>query len=272
MLTEVPTHAGELRKRFELAKSLGKAAGQTALQYYQKPNLAIETKLDKTIVTEADKRIEVELRLAITRDFPRDGIIGEEGGFSREGSSGFDWILDPIDGTQAFACGVPLFGVLIGVTFEKTPVIGVVEMPALGERYYAQKGAGAWWQSPAFAEPQAAKASAVTTLSQSLFCTTSRSGFERFGRPELFDELLRKTKKFRGWGSCYGHMLVATGRADLMIDPDVNIWDLAAVAPIVSEAGGLFWDMRGEARIDTGGGISSAAGLEKDLRGLLKLT
>jgi histidinol-phosphatase len=272
VLTEVTTHATELRKRFELAKALGKSAGKTALEFYQKPNLAVETKLDKSIVTEADTRIEVELRLAITREFPRDAILGEEGGASHGGTSGFEWILDPIDGTEAFARGVPLFGTLIGITFEKQPVIGVVEMPALGERYYAQRGQGAFWESLAHPQPQPAHASTATELSKALFTTTSRSGFERAGCPAVFDELLRTAKKFRGWGSCYGHMLVATGRADLMIDPDVKIWDLAAVAPIVTEAGGLFWDMNGEARIDTGGGISGAAGLATSLRSLLKFT
>jgi histidinol-phosphatase len=272
MLVEVPTHAGELRKRFELAKSIAKSAGQTALRFYQKPNLAIETKLDKTIVTEADTLIEVELRLAITREFPRDGILGEEGGASQNGTSGFEWILDPIDGTEAFARGVPLFGTLIGITYQEKPVIGVVEMPALGERYFAQAGEGAFWQSLAHPEPRPAKVSTTNEIAKALFTTTSRSGFERAGCPELFDSLIAQARKFRGWGSCYGHLLVATGRADLMIDPDVKIWDLAAVAPIVTEAGGLFWDMKGDARIDTGGGISATAGLASDLRTLLKLT
>ena len=112
----------------------------------------------------------------------------------------------------------------------------------------------------------------VMELRDAFFITTSHSGFKRVGRRDLFDRLLDETRKFRGWGSCYGHMMVASGRADLVVEPDLKVWDCAALYPILTEAGGRFFDLEGRTRIDGGSGISCAAGLERPVRELLGLT
>ena len=262
-------NAGDLSTRLEFAKKIALEAGRTILKFYQDPDLKVQTKRDKTVVSEADTQVEFELRQKIREQFPADAIIGEEG-VDETGTSDFVWILDPIDGTQSFVCGVPLFGSMIGVTYKDAPVIGVVHLPAIKEFHYASLGGGAWWQSESMAGPVRSQVNAsVSRLDQCLFLTTSHSGFERIQRRRLFDDLLSQTKKFRGWGSCYGHMLVATGRADLMVDPDVKLWDCAAIYPIVTEAGGRFLDIQGRPRIDSGSAISCAAGIEIPLCELL---
>ncbi len=262
------TDRDHTRDRLVYSLDMAKRVSKTTLVYYQDPHLKVETKLDKSVVTAADRQVESELRAMIEKAFPDDAIIGEESE-SRRGTSGFEWILDPIDGTQSFVCGVPFFGTLIGVAYLGQPLLGVVDMPALGETYYGATGEGAWWKPSATADPVRMAASRAVSLKESLFCTTSHSGFARIGRLDLFDRLLRGTKKFRGWGHCYGHMLVASGRADLVVEPDVKIWDLAALTPIIRESGAKIFDLKGNERIDTGSAITCAAGLEEPLREFL---
>lgn len=257
-----------IKERLEYGLSAAFEAEKIILSHYQDSKLKVETKADKTIVTQADRLAEQRLRDLIERIFPEDSIIGEELA-KKEGSSGYAWILDPIDGTQSFVCGVPLFGTLIGLTYNGDPIAGIVNMPALKEVYYASKGEGAWWRPPGHLAPLRAQVSTVSKLNESVFCTTSHSGFDRVGRRDLFDRLLDSTKKFRGWGSCYGHMLVATGRADLVVEPDLSLWDCAALYPIVTEAGGEFFDLSGTARIDGGSGISVNSALADSVRKLV---
>lgn len=262
----------DLQSRLAEARDIAKRAGETALGSYLDPTLKVEMKLDKTIVTATDREIEAQLRASIAKRFPEDAIIGEEG-VDVAGDSGFRWILDPIDGTQSFASGNPLFGTLIGITYRDEPVIGVCEMPAVSETFYALKGSGAWWRGAGMKEfVRATCSTRVTSLKESFFITTSHSGFRRAGRRDLFNRLLDETKKFRGWGSCYGHMMVASGRADLVVEPDLKVWDCAALYPIVTEAGGRFFDLEGRPRVDGGSGISCAAGLEGPVRKFLGLT
>jgi histidinol-phosphatase len=258
----------EIQARLDLALNAAFAAEKSILQYYLDPNLKIELKRDQTIVTEADRAAENVLRKMVSQSFADDGIEGEEHGITR-GHNAYTWVLDPIDGTQSFVCGVPLFGTMIGLLKDGEPVAGVIHMPALRETFYASKGEGSWWCPPGSSKPIASKVSNATSLKQSLFCTTSHAGFERIGRMDLFNTLLKNTKKFRGWGSCHGYTLVATGRIDIMIDPDVKIWDLAAAYPIVTEAGGIFTDIKGKRRIDTGSGLACAPGLFQEALALL---
>jgi histidinol-phosphatase len=258
----------EIKARLDLALDCAFEAEKTILKYYLDPDLKIDFKRDQTVVTEADREAEKLIRARILKTFPHDAVIGEELG-ETAGTSGFKWILDPIDGTQSFICGVPLFGTMLGLAYNAKPVAGVIHMPALKETFFASTGQGSWWMPPGQQKALRAKASNATLLKQSLFCSTSHSGFERIGRMDLFESLLKRTKKFRGWGSCYGHALVATGRVDIMIDPDVKIWDLAAAYPIVTEAGGRFFDLKSQARIDTGSGISCAPGLAVETMALL---
>jgi histidinol phosphatase-like enzyme (inositol monophosphatase family) len=253
----------------DFALKLAAESERLILRYYQSPSLKVDLKRDRTVVTEADKRAEELMRERITREFPDDGIIGEEFGV-HQGASGVTWILDPIDGTQSFVCGVPLFGTLIGVVRDDVPSVGVVNFPALRECYYATRGSGAWWRPSGAAEALAARVSGVSSPDEALFCATSVSPFDQAGCRDLFFRALEICGRYRGWGDCYGHMLVATGRAEAMIDPVMHIWDNAALFPIVTEAGGRFFDLQGAPRIDTGSGISTNAALFETFRRLLR--
>lgn len=250
-----------LKSRLEFALRVAREAGDLILRHYQSAHLAVERKRDSSPVTVADRGAEEFIRAEIIRAFPDDAVLGEEFG-ETPGASGFRWILDPIDGTKSFIHGVPLFGTLVGVEHEGRPVIGVCHLPALGETAWGAKGIGAWWQ-PAGGEPRPARVSVLADLSQATFCFTTVQGFARIGRMDAFETFIKSTSLARGWGDCYGHMLVATGRADLMVDPLMNAWDCAALVPIIEEAGGAFMDWNGNASIYSGNGISVNAALRE---------
>jgi len=150
---------------------------------------------------------------------------------------------------------VPLFGTLIGVEYQGNCAIGVCRFPALNEVVYAATGGGCWWQQGG-GSPVKAQVSEVESLDKALFSFTTVSGWERIGRVDAFETLRARTLLSRGWGDCYGHALVATGRADVMVDPLMNPWDIAALIPIVQEAGGHFLDWSGNIDVNAGNGFS----------------
>ncbi|MBI4859844.1 MAG: histidinol-phosphatase [Candidatus Riflebacteria bacterium] len=261
----------QLSRCLKLAITAARKAGSIVMQYFQTA-VAVETKSDSSPVTEADRNAEKELRGLIWTKFPDDAILGEEFG-DTPGTSGRRWILDPIDGTWSFVRGVPLFGVLIGMEQDGEPVLGVVHIPALGEMVYAAKGLGAWWIQAGRrrgAEPTPARVSPVTTLSDCLISFTSATGFDSIGSPGALERLRKAAKLDRGWGDCYGHVLVATGRAEVMLDPLMNIWDCAALMPIVQEAGGRFTDFKGAATIAGGSAISTNGLVHDEVLKLLR--
>lgn len=258
----------EFERRLNLARSAALDAGKLILDHYQSATLTVDRKRDSSPVTIADRQAEELLRAAISREFPGDAILGEEFG-EQPGTSGYRWILDPLDGTKSFICGVPLFGTLIGVEFENQCVVGVCHFPALGESAWGARGLGAWWQ-PAGGEARLARVSNVARLSDSLFCFTTVQGFARIGRQDAFESLISGCGIARGWGDCYGHILVATGRAEVMVDPLMNVWDAAALIPIIEEAGGHFIDWNGAATAHSGNGISVNALLRDSVLFLTK--
>jgi histidinol phosphatase-like enzyme (inositol monophosphatase family) len=257
-----------IQDRLNHARAAALEAGKLILAYYQSSGLSVDRKRDSSPVTIADRKAEEFLRAGIAREFPGDGILGEEFG-EQSGSSGFRWILDPLDGTKSFIHGVPLFGTLVGVEFNGTCVAGVCHFPVLGETAWGAMGLGAWWQ-PAGGEPRRAKVSNVARLSESLFCFTTVQGFARIGRQDAFEALVSAAGIARGWGDCYGHILVATGRAEVMVDPLMNVWDAAALIPIVEEAGGHFLDWNGAATANSGNGISVNAALRDEVLRITK--
>ncbi len=257
----------DIQQRLDWALAGSRDAAELVLNYYQRADLQIETKADNTPVTLADQGAEQLLREQIARHFPRDGILGGEFG-STEGTSGFHWILDPIDGTKSFVHGTPLFGMLIGLLHQGRAVAGVCRFPALEEVVYAQRGQGAWWTRKG-ESPQPARVSKTSALDQATFCFTSVNGWMSVQQLPLFEQLVRSTRMSRGWGDCYGHMLVATGRADLMIDPLLSTWDAAALLPIIQEAGGVFMDWTGACTIDGGNGISTTPELRQAVLDML---
>ena len=233
-----------LTTRLNLAVSAAKKAGDFTLQYFMKDNFHVELKSDRSPVTVADRGAETLLRELISEAFPDDAILGEELP-SRDGNSGFRWILDPIDGTKSFIHGVPLYGTLIAVEHEGRSVLGVIRVPATGECVYAARGEGAFYTQGESA-PVPARVSACEKLEDALVMTSSEKMLHRVGLYGGWRPLMEKCRLARNWGDCYGYMLVATGRAEVMLDPVMNLWDIAALVPIITEAGGTFTDLRGD--------------------------
>ena len=243
-----------LQDRLAHAVNFAERASDSILLHYQNVNLEIEWKEDQSPVTIADREAEQLLRQSIEQTFPEDGILGEEFG-EKPSSNGFRWILDPIDGTKSFMQGVPLFGTLIGIEHQGELKIGVCRFPALDEVVYAAYGSGTWWQKGT-QDPCRTSVTKTSQLDQALFCVTTLTGWQTSHEREVFETLSHQVKLTRGWGDCFGHILVATGRADVMIDPALSPWDAAALVPIVSEAGGHFLDWNGEVSIESGNGLS----------------
>jgi histidinol phosphatase-like enzyme (inositol monophosphatase family) len=244
----------DLEARFELALAAAREAGRSTLAHYQSESLAVELKGDASPVTVADRRAEQMLRDRISRDFPDDAILGEEFG-EQPGTSGYRWILDPIDGTKSFVAGVPLYGTLVGVERDRRSVIGVIYLPALDECAYANTGQGAWHVRGQDA-PRRARVSSCSKLSQAVL-STSELRYPTPARQQALARLVQATRINRTWGDCYGYLLVATGRADVMIDPVMNVWDAAALQPILIEAGGTLTDWQGIDTIYAGEAIAT---------------
>jgi histidinol phosphatase-like enzyme (inositol monophosphatase family) len=232
-------------------------AGKITLEYFQTSAYDVERKADNSPVTVADRRSEERISEIIHKRFPGHGIHGEEFGL-RAGDDPITWYLDPIDGTASFIHGVPLYGVMIGVEIEDEMQIGVVHFPALGDMHYAATGRGSFWNS------RRIRVTEVDRLQEaSVMMTNMRRIMSNESLLAAYRELQDKTKFERTWGDCYGHMLVATGRADIMLDPGLSVWDYAALKPIVEEAGGTITSFTG-APLEHGGSGVSTNGLLHD--------
>ena len=233
------------------------------LGYYDQSAVSVDWKSDQTPVTAADRGAEELLRNFLAKEFPDDAVLGEEFG-ERAGTSGFRWVLDPVDGTKSFIARVPLFGTLIGLEYQGKSVAGICGLPPLDEVVYAAKGSGTWWKK-GHAAPRRCEVTRTAKLSDALFSFTSIGTWEATGRLETLNYFTRTCRLTRGWGDCFGHILVATGRADVMIDPEMNLWDAAALVPILEEAGGHFVDLSGVPRADGVNGISVNAALKDEV-------
>lgn len=249
------TLAAEIAPRLQLALSAGKEAGQLTLQYFQQDNFQVERKSDASPVTIADRSAEQLLRERIAAAFKRDGVVGEELG-TTSGTSGFNWIIDPIDGTKAFISGVPLYGTLVGVEHEGRCHAGLIYMPAFDAGVYASTGQGAWHFRER-TQPRQVRVSQKARLGEGLFVTSEVGTFAERGAAAAFEALQKAAYITRTWGDCYGYLLVATGRAEIMVDPVMNLWDAAAIQPIIEEAGGTFTDWQGNATIHAGEAIAT---------------
>ena len=241
--------SAELKALLDFGVTLARHAGEITHRYF-KGSFVTERKADNSFVTAADREAEKYLRAQIEKAFPEDAILGEEEG-EKPGRSNRRWILDPIDGTYSFVHGVPLYGVLIGFEIDSEAVLGVVNLPALNEVIFAARGLGCFWNDAP------ARVSATESLGDALLLATNFSDCERYGFGRAAEILQRQVNACRTWGDVYGHVLVATGRADIMLDPIMNIWDCAPLLPIVEEAGGTFTDWQGKRTIDGGNAIST---------------
>jgi histidinol-phosphatase len=247
----------------EFAVDLAFRAGRSTLAHFQN-GVEVETKSDASPVTVADRAAESIMRDRIAAVFPADGIVGEEFGTVRDGAAR-RWILDPIDGTRSFVRGVPLYGTLIGLEEEGQPVLGVIHLPALGESVWAASGLGCWWNG------RRARVSATAHITDALIVASDAESFERQGRSAGWNRLRESAGLCRTWGDCYGYALVATGRAEAMIDPILSVWDAAAVVPIVREAGGVVTSLDGDATHDAGSLIATNAALSEEIRRVFEI-
>lgn len=245
----------DVATRLELACEIAREAGEITLKYFGRDNFQVEWKRDASPVTVADREAEQHLRKRIAAAYPADGILGEEFG-EQSGTSGYRWILDPIDGTQSFIHGVPLYGTLIGVERASRSVAGVISVPALSEIAWAGAGGGAWYARQG-EPPRPARVSSCDRLGDGLFLTSDFAGYVKTNREPALGRLGRAARRGRTWGDCYGYMLVAVGRAEAMIDPIMNVWDAAALQPILEEAGGTFTDWQGNPTIHAGEGVAT---------------
>ncbi len=257
----------QIQARLVFAAELARKAGENTLKYFQNSSLQVEMKSDATPVTVADRSTEELMRREISAAFPEDEILGEELP-TRPGTNGFRWILDPIDGTKAFIHGVPLYGTLIGITLNGAAAAGVIRIPALQECVFAMRGGGAWYQKNDD-NPIPAHVSNVENLRDALVLTTEEKTFYETHRYEPWRSLMLTARLARNWGDCYGYLLVATGRADVMVDPEMSLWDTAALEPIILEAGGTFTDWRGVATYTGGDSVADNSRLHDEVMRLL---
>lgn len=217
-------------------KTLSDESGKIIKQYFR-TDINIERKKDESPVTIADKKAEEILREIIMKEFPEHGIVGEEFGIHNKDAE-YKWILDPIDGTKSFISGALSFGTLIALTKNDKPLLGVINHPILNE-FLIGDNESAELNGNKVSVRECENVSQATLLTADHYLVNDYQDFEKF------EEFAKKVKLYRNWGDCYGYYLVATGFADIMVDPIMNIWDLTALIPIIKGAGGVITDWQG---------------------------
>ncbi|NJK44347.1 MAG: histidinol-phosphatase [Pleurocapsa sp. SU_196_0] len=249
-----------LNEYLEVAVNAARIGGKRTLAYFG-AGVTVETKADNTPVTIADREAEIAIRAQIKSAFPHHSIVGEEGGLE-DGVPEFKWIIDPIDGTKSFIRGVPLYGVLIGLEIEGKSSVGAVYLPATDEMLYAASGHGT------FLNGRPVRVSNTKRLEDATLLTTSVESARR--KSGAYDELASRVQLVRGWGDCYGYVMVATGRADIMLDAGMNVWDCAPMLPILEEAGGWFTDWAGNTTIYGRDAFGTNGALHDDVLEILR--
>jgi len=258
-----------MQQHLEWARTIAREAGDLTLRYFYDLNhVTVEWKTDESPVTVADREAELLLRRRIEERFPDDAIFGEEFP-KKEGDSGYRWFLDPIDGTKSFIHGVPLYSTLIGIEKDGVSVAGVIALPALGEMVWAGRGLGAWHETPRSDEPVRARVSECRRLADALFLNSEVLTFDHADRAVAYKNLERSVRLTRTWGDAYGYALVATGRAEVMVDPILSDWDAGPLLVILEEAGGRFTDWKGNATIHGREGVGSNGLLHEEVLEIL---
>jgi histidinol-phosphatase len=253
-----------MSKELEFAASLADLADRLALERFGAADLRVETKPDLSPVTEADKAIEQALRERIAAERPADSVLGEEQGASGEG--GRRWILDPIDGTRNYSRGIPIFATQIALEIDGEVELGLISAPALGRRWWAERGKGAFRSDGPISVSGVERLEDATVsigwgtrmkVSKIERLENAAVSFELSEGIERLAPLAERAWHTRSFGDFWQHMLVAEGCVDVAIDPAVKIWDCAPLKIIVEEAGGKFTDLAGRAVIDGGSGVST---------------
>lgn len=252
-----------LEAYLDFAREMAWQAGQLTLGYFQ-TGLRPDFKTDDSPVTVADREAEQLIRRRIEQTYPDHAIVGEEYGAAESEGRSHRWIIDPIDGTRAFVRGVPLYAVLIGLEIEGVCQVGVSHFPALGEMIAAATGAGCWWNG------RRARVSETPSLREGLLTHADTASFADYGKAEAWQRLQAAAGFRAGWGDAYGYLLVATGRADLMLDPIMNVWDCAPHLPILQEAGGFFGDWQGNPSIYSNEAIGTTQTLLPEVMRLIR--
>jgi histidinol-phosphatase len=248
-----------------LALALADAADELTMARFLAQDLAVESKPDSTPVTDADRTVERVLRDLLGQRRPGDAVVGEEYGVSGDGAR--RWVVDPIDGTKNFVRGVPVWATLIALMEADEVYVGVVSAPALGRRWWACRGQGAWTTALG-AEPRRLRVSGVAGLADASFSYSSLYGWEGAGRAGLL-ELDAAVWRSRGYGDFWQYALVAEGAVDAAAEPEVSLWDLAPLAVLVEEAGGRFTDLAGRRGPAGGSGLASNGLLHEEVLRLL---
>jgi len=248
------------------AHVLADAADDITMRRFRALDLRVKSKPDLTPVTDADLAAEEQLRHVLSRARPRDAVLGEESG--RSGAGNRCWVLDPIDGTANFVRGVPVWATLIGLMAGGEVVAGVVSAPALARRWWAARDGGAW-TGRSLTKASACRVSDVSALQDASMSYSELSGWERQGRLDGFLGLAAAVWRTRAYGDFWSHVLVAEGAVDVSAEPEVSLWDLAALQVIVEQAGGTFTDLTGKATPDGGSVVCTNGRLHDQVLGLL---
>lgn len=253
----------QIPELLEFALEAAWQAGKITLGFFQ-TDIGVERKADQSPVTIADKTAEQKLRAMIEKHWPDYGIIGEEFG-NVQSKNGLTWTVDPIDGTKSFICGVPIYANLISLTNGTRPILGVAHFPALNETIYATQGGGCYWNG------RRTHVSEVTQLNNAVLLGSeiALSKYED-GKDRAWTRLLESTYIHRTWGDAYGYALVATGRADIMVDPWMAVWDCGPLQVILEEAGGTFTDWKGNPTIYAGEAIATNGRLFDSVMSIVK--
>jgi histidinol-phosphatase len=248
------TKAGGYADDLALALTLADGADQITAARFGAADLLVESKPDLTPVSDADRAVEEFIRQRLNDERPGDAISGEE--FGAAGSGRRRWVIDPIDGTKNFVRGVPVWATLIALLDGDAPVVGVVSAPALGRRWWAGLGGGAWG-SVGGGEPRRLAVSRIAELGDASLSYASLGGWAELGRREAFVALTDRVWRTRAYGDFWSYMLLAEGAVDLAAEPDLSLWDMAALAPIVTEAGGRVTGLDGVDGIHQGNAAAS---------------
>jgi histidinol-phosphatase len=245
----------------ELALRLADTADAISLARFRAADLRVTRKPDRTPVTDADTAVEDALRRTIATERPGDAVLGEErGGAVTDAERG--WVLDPIDGTKNFSRGMPAWASLIALTVRGEPVVGVASAPALGRRWWAARGEGAWTSDPS-GTPRRIGVSGVAELADAYLSTTDIKTFTELGRRDDYLRLVDACWETRAFGDFWQYCLVAEGALDIAVDAAASPWDLAALVPILTEAGGTLTDLSGAATFAGGDGLASNSAVHK---------
>jgi histidinol phosphatase-like enzyme (inositol monophosphatase family) len=255
-------HRHKLKEYLDFAAALAEEAGQITLRYFRS-GVAVETKSDASPVTIADRETEQFIRDRIIATYPDHGILGEEHGEVNAGAR-WRWIVDPIDGTQSFIHGVPLYTTLIALECSGDMVAGVIHCPPQAETVAAAVGYGCAWNG------QPCRVSDTASLDEARLNVTDYADLLR-RKPKFAAALLGRVRMARGWADAYSYLLVATGRADLAVDPVMSLWDCAPLKPIIEEAGGVYTDFDGAPSLHTGSSLASNGKLHAELLELARL-